>query len=96
MPLKQSVGPELVALGGVVVDHVEDHLEAGRVQRLDHLLELDDLLAVVAGAGVAALRGEVADAVVSPVVGQALLDEVLRVDEVVHRHELDGGDAERW
>jgi hypothetical protein len=29
----------------VVVDHVEDHLDALPVQRLDHALELADLLA---------------------------------------------------
>ena len=34
MPRKDSVGTEVVALGGVVVDHVEDHLDAGLVQRL--------------------------------------------------------------
>ena len=32
--------PEMIALGRVVVDHVEDDLDAGRVQRLDRLLEL--------------------------------------------------------
>ena len=37
--------PELVALGGVVVDDVEDDLDVGLVQRLDHRLELGDLLA---------------------------------------------------
>ena len=36
---------EVVALGGVVVDDVEDHLDAGAVQRLDHALELAHLLA---------------------------------------------------
>ena len=40
---------ERAGLGGVVVDHVEDDLEAGLVERLDHLLELGDLLAAVAG-----------------------------------------------
>ena len=40
--------PQVVALGGVVVDHVEDDLDAGRVQRLDHRLELGHLLAAVA------------------------------------------------
>ena len=29
----------LVALGGMVEDHVEDHLDAGAVQRLDHVPE---------------------------------------------------------
>ena len=32
--------PHLVALGGVVVDHVEDHLEPGGVHGPDHHLEL--------------------------------------------------------
>ena len=40
MPRSDSVGPELVALGGVVVDDVEDHLDAGGVQRAHHHLEL--------------------------------------------------------
>jgi hypothetical protein len=34
-----------VALGGVVVDHVEDHFQPGVVQVRDHLLELGDLAA---------------------------------------------------
>ena len=34
----------LVAFAGVVVDHVEDHLDAGAVQALHHGLELADLL----------------------------------------------------
>src|SRR5215207_6748947 len=37
-------GTEMVALGGVVIDHVQDHLDPGGVQRLDHLLELGNLL----------------------------------------------------
>ena len=32
--------PEVVAFGGVVVDDVEDHFEAGGVQRAHHHLEL--------------------------------------------------------
>ena len=37
--------PHVVALGGVVVDDVEDHLDIGLVEGLDHPLELLDLLA---------------------------------------------------
>ena len=44
----------MVALGGVVVDDVEDHLDAGAVERLDHPLELVHLLAVRAGGRVRA------------------------------------------
>ncbi len=40
MPRKPSVGPEVVALGGVVVDHVEDDLDARLVQGPHHQLEL--------------------------------------------------------
>ena len=36
--------PVRPALGGVVVDDVEDHLDAGGVEVLHHLLELGDLL----------------------------------------------------
>jgi hypothetical protein len=38
IPRIDSIGPEVVALGGVVVDDVEDHLDAGRVQRLTIVL----------------------------------------------------------
>ncbi len=85
---------ELVALGGVVVDHVEDHLDVGLVQRLDHRLELLDLLAALAGGGVGVVRGEEPDGVVAPVVGEALVDEVGVLHELVHRHQLDGGHAQ--
>jgi hypothetical protein len=58
----------VVALGGVVVDDVEDHLDAGLVQRLDHRLELQHLLPAGAVGGVPVVRGEEADGVVAPVV----------------------------
>jgi hypothetical protein len=38
----------VIALGGVIVDHVEDDLDARLVQRLHHRLELADLLAALA------------------------------------------------
>ncbi len=85
---------QVVALGGVVVDHVEDDLDAGRVQRLHHRLELLHLLAPVAGGGVGGVRGEEADGVVAPVVGQAEVPQPVVADELVHRHQFDRGDAE--
>ena len=84
----------MVAFGGVVVDDVEDHFDAGGVQRLDHRLELAHLLAALAGAGVFVVRREEADRVVAPVVAQPALDQVAVVDELMHRHQLDGADAE--
>ncbi len=85
---------EMAALGGVVVDHVEDHLDAGRVQGLDHRLELLHLLAALPAGGVGVLRGEEGDGVVAPVVREALLLETRVVDELMHRHELDRRHAE--
>ena len=94
-PLNESIGPEVVALGGVVVDHVEDHLDAGAVQRLDHPLELAHLVAAAAGGGVLGVRREVADRAVAPVVRQPPVDQERLVDDVVDRQQLDRGDAER-
>ena len=84
--------PEVVAFGGVVVDDVEDHLDAGAVQRLDHPLELAHL---VARRRVERVRREVADARVAPVVGQPAVGEEALVDDVVHRQQLDRRHAER-
>ena len=85
----------MVALRGVVVDDVEDHLDAGAVQRLDHALELAHLLAAVARRGVGRVRREEADRGVAPVVRQPLRVEEVLVGDVVHRQQLDRRDAER-
>ena len=92
--LEREHRAEVVAFGRVVVDDVEDHLDARVVHRLHHLLELLDLLAEVAARAVLAVRREVADRVVAPVVAQPHLHEPVVVDELVHRHQLDRGDAE--
>ena len=84
---------EMVAFGGVVVDDVEDHLELVAVEVVDHLLELGE--GEVVDAGEAAVRREEAERVVAPVVREALVQQVVVVDEDVDRHQLDGGDAER-
>ena len=91
----------VVALGGVVEHDVEQHLEPGGVQGVDHGLELGDLPARVSGphcGGVAGVRGEVADGVVAPVVGQAAIREKGLGHALVHREQLDRGHAEmsRW
>ena len=94
MPAEGQRRPEVVALGGVVVDHVEDHLDPGLVQRLHHGLELLHLVAAVAGGGVGVVRREEPDGVVAPVVRQTLVQQRRVLDELMHRHQLDGGDAE--
>ena len=58
----------MIAFAGVVVDNVEDDLDAGCVQGLDHLFELDDLSALVAAGAVAGHGREKAEGVVAPVI----------------------------
>jgi len=83
----------LVALCGVVVDHVEDHLDVGFVQRLHHRLELGDLLSARPGCGIGRMWSQEADGVVAPVVCLPLGLQRRVLDELVHRHQLDGSHA---
>src|SRR5262249_35859425 len=78
----------------VVVDDVEDDLDAGGVQGPDHRLELVDRVQRVGRRLVSGLRGQERQRVVAPVVGQALLHQVPVLDEVVYWHQLDGRDAQ--
>ena len=85
----------VVALGGVVVDDVEDDLDVGVVQVAHHRLELLHLRAgTAARRGVGVVGREEGDRVVAPVVREALLLQVVVVEELVDRHELHGGDPE--
>ncbi len=84
--------PLLVPLGGVVEDHVEDHLDAGPVQRLHHVPEVVERAQRGARGGVGLVRGEEGDGGVAPVVDEAA-GGVLRV-ELEDRHQLHGGDAQ--
>ena len=86
---------EVVALAGVVVDDVEDDLDARLVQGAHHRLELLHLAAGRGVRGVLGVGGEEADRVVAPVVGQPLVEQRRVIDEVVHGHQLDRGHAQR-
>ncbi len=85
--------PEVIALGGVVVDHVENHLDARLVHRLHEVLELLHLLAALA-ARVLVVRREVADRVVAPVVDEPAIAKARILDELMHGQKLDGRHAE--
>ena len=95
MPRKLIVGPEVVAFGRVVVDDVEDHLDAGLVERPHHGLELGDRAAGVLVGRVLVVRREEAEGVVAPVVSQSEVEQPMVVHELVHRHQFDRGDVER-
>jgi hypothetical protein len=87
---KRQRWAQVIALGGMVIDDVEQDFDPGRVQRLDHRLEFVDRIA----RGIASVRREIAYAVVAPVVAQPALDQRLIVNELVNGHQLDRGDAE--
>ncbi len=80
----------LAALAGVVVDHVEQHLDVRRMQRADRGLELGG----PAAGEIARLGREVAERVVAPVVHQAALHQRPIVHQRVDRQQLDRRDAQ--
>ncbi len=67
-------GAELIAFGRVVVDHVEDYLDAFAVQSLHHGFELGDLRALIARGTILRFRAEVVQRVVAPVIAKAAID----------------------
>ncbi len=81
-------------LGRVVVDDVEQHLDAGGVQVLDHRLELVQGALRVRRRRVRRVRREEAERVVAPVVRQPAQHEVGLVREGVDRQQLDGRDTQ--
>ena len=84
----------MVALGGVVVDHVKDDFEAGGMKGPHHRLELVHLAAACPARAVPAVRGQEGNAVVPPVVAQPAFEEMGVLDELVHRQQLHRRDAE--
>ena len=82
----------LVAFRGVVEHDVEDDLDAGAVQRLDHVAELVHRAERILARAVRLVRREERDRRVAPVVDLARR-AVLGI-ELEHRQQLDGGDPE--
>ena len=87
-PTEAQRRPQFVSLGGVVENHVEDHLEPGGVQRLDHRLELVDLAAAIAARRVLVVGREVADRLIAPVVAQPPGDQRTVMNELMDRQQL--------
>ena len=83
----------LVALGGMVVDDVQDHFEPAVVEARDHLLEFAQRVRHVGS--VARIGRKKADRVIAPIVLEPLLEQMAVVDEGVDRHQFDGRDAKR-
>src|SRR5262245_39923579 len=69
-------GAQVIAFASMIVDDVEDDLEAGTMQGLDHGFELHHLLADNPCAGVARLRRKEAEGTIPPVIAQPCLHEM--------------------
>jgi hypothetical protein len=84
----------MIAFGGVVVDDVQDHFQAGGMERAHHALELADRVDGVSGCRVADVGREERERVIAPVVRQPALDKMPVVRVMMNGHQLDGRDAE--
>ena len=84
--------PLAVPLRGMVVDDIEDHLDARAVKRLDEIAELIDGTEGVLSRTVAGVRSEERHRRIPPVVDQARRTVLLV--ELEHGKQLHGGDPE--
>ena len=84
---KTQGGPQVAALGGVVVDHVQQHLNARFVQIAHHLLKFRR---VVAG-HISGMGGEKIERVIPPIIYQSTFDEEVLVNKKMDRQQLHAG-----
>jgi hypothetical protein len=84
--------PAFISFRGVVEHHVEDDLDAGSVQRLDHVTELVDRAERVTARAVSLVRSEERDRRITPVVD--LARRTILGIELKHRQQLHRGDPE--
>jgi len=82
----------VIAFRRVVVHHIQDHLDARPVQRLDHVPELVDRAQRAFRRAIAVVGREERDRRVAPIVGQPHR-RILRV-ELKNRQQLYGRDAQ--
>ena len=88
-PAKAQRRAPFIAFGGMVVDHVQNDLDPGGMEPADHGLKFPQR----ASAHVAGFRRKERKRVVAPVVPQPLGHQKPVVDESLHRHQFDCGDA---
>ena len=82
--------PEMVALGGMVVDDVEDDLDARLMQPVDRLGDLREPATV----DIVRLGREEADRIVAPEVPEPALLQMAVLHEGMHRHQFDRRNAD--
>lgn len=89
--LEREGWAELVSFSGVIVDDVEDDLDAMGVELVDHGLEF----VRERRPEVTRLRREEGKGVVAPVIAQAFLDQIAVVNEGMDRQQFCTGNAKR-
>src|SRR6476661_2391252 len=67
-PAKTERRSEMISFRGMIINHIENHFDAGSVQAAHHRFELDDLLPLLSATGIFCVRSEKADCVVAPVI----------------------------
>src|SRR5262249_8352583 len=85
---------EMVAFGGVVVNHVQNDFDPSRMQPLHHLLELTYLLTGGAARRETRIRREKANRAVSPVVAQSARQQARLGNGMMNRHQFDCGNPQ--
>ena len=85
---------EMVAFGGVVVHHIQNHFNAVAVQFPDHILKFGDLPARLARRTVFGVGRKKPDGIVAPVIAQSFVEQVAVMHELVYRHQFDSGYAQ--
>ncbi len=95
-PLEAEDRALLVPFTGVIEHHVQDDLDIGFVQCLNHLLELVHLRTRFVAGGVAPVRGEKSQWVVAPIIWP-LRNRAIDVHDrkLVDRHQFNGGHSQR-
>lgn len=83
----------MVTLSSVVVHHIENDFNAVAVQHANHGLELLHCTQHVIGSTESKVRSEERESVVSPVVLQTLIQQVLFVNMMMNRLQLNSSDA---
>src|SRR5579871_6123207 len=77
----------------MVVDDIQDYLDPGFMEFLNHVFKLFDLSAGLFSAIVFYGRGKEPYSIISPVIGQSFFDEMSVRDALMDGHQFDRGNA---
>src|SRR5215472_12577005 len=84
-PTETKGWAKMISFAGVIVNDIKNNFDSGGVEAADHRFELGDLLAHLPTAGIFSMRSEKADRVVSPIIGEAVIDQEFIIGVRMHR-----------